>query len=391
MFLLLAVITVLNFLLSQPSMAGYLEDKYPASVLEDTTLDMFGLTRKYNYPLESHYVTTEDKYILRLFRLPRPKGRPILLMHGLLDSSITWLLSGPWSALGYYLFDLGYDVWMGNARGNFYSRNHSHFNPDTDKSFWQFSWHEIGYYDLPAMIDYVLKQTGFAKLAYFGHSQGTTTFFVMTSTRPDYNEKITVMSALAPVSYMANLQAPLLPLARNFMTISGNTINEFLPRTDLWRTCFISKMTETTCFDLLYQVLGKDPEMWNATMAPVHLAHFPNGCNMKQIKHYNQLIDSGRFCQYDCGPAGNLKLYNSTQPKAYAIKKITAPVALYYTYNDHLSSYKDVMQLAKELPNVAEDCLYPNKKWNHMTMLWGLKARELAHKHMVEVMRKFES
>lgn len=63
---------------------------------------------------------------------------------------------------------------MGNARGNRYSRNHTYLQPNSttaDGNFWDFSWHEIGYYDLPAMIDYILKETGFTKLGYIGHSQ----------------------------------------------------------------------------------------------------------------------------------------------------------------------------------------------------------------------------
>lgn len=74
---------------------------------------------------------------------------------------------------GYYLYDNGYDVWMGNARGNRYSRNHTSLNPNIDGEFWNFSWHEIGMHDLPAMINYVLQETKSERLAYFGHSQVT--------------------------------------------------------------------------------------------------------------------------------------------------------------------------------------------------------------------------
>ncbi|KAI8427544.1 hypothetical protein MSG28_002059 [Choristoneura fumiferana] len=63
-----------------------------------------------------------------------------------------------------------------------------------------FSWHEIGYYDLPAMIDYVIKNTKVSKLQYVGFSQGTTAFWVMASTRPEYNDKISAMQALAPIA-----------------------------------------------------------------------------------------------------------------------------------------------------------------------------------------------
>lgn len=61
--------------------------------------------------------------------------------------------------IAFQLADQGYDVWMGNARGNSWSREHESLTID-DANFWKFSWHEVGTIDLPAMIDYVLEQTG---------------------------------------------------------------------------------------------------------------------------------------------------------------------------------------------------------------------------------------
>lgn len=111
----------------------------------------------------------------------------------------------------YLLADQGYDVWMGNARGNTYSRRHIKFNPDgwrwQRKKFWSFSWHEIGIFDLPALIDYVLESTEHSKLHYVGHSQGSTAFFVMCSERPEYNDKIIMMNALAPVAYAKHIKS----------------------------------------------------------------------------------------------------------------------------------------------------------------------------------------
>lgn len=67
-----------------------------------------GLIAKYGYVAETHEVTTQDGYILRLHRIaggpkspPRPGKKVCFYMHGILDSSAGIVLSGPQnSALG---------------------------------------------------------------------------------------------------------------------------------------------------------------------------------------------------------------------------------------------------------------------------------------------------
>lgn len=157
-------------------------------------------------------------------------------MHGLLDGSSAWVLMGPRTGLAYLLADMGYDVWMGNSRGNRYSRKHISLNPDSRRrserrAFWDFSWHQTGVIDLPAMIDYVLAETGSAKLHYIGHSQGTTTYFVMVAELPEYNEKILVMQALAPVAFMSNLRSPVVRAAGAFLNtldVSAHSMRMFM-------------------------------------------------------------------------------------------------------------------------------------------------------------------
>lgn len=114
--------------------------------------------------------------------------------------------------IGYRLADENYDVWLTNSRGNMYGCNHTVLNPfgsskDRHK-FWSFSFHEMGVFDLPAVIDYILIQTNVSKLQYIGHSQGTAIFFVLASIKPEYNQKIQVMHALAPVAFMSHVISP---------------------------------------------------------------------------------------------------------------------------------------------------------------------------------------
>ncbi|XP_061713891.1 lysosomal acid lipase/cholesteryl ester hydrolase-like [Cydia pomonella] len=142
---------------------------------QDAYLTITELARKYGYNMEEHKVMTEDGYILTVHRLQGRNatlnGKVVFLMHGIIESSDSWDLQGPGKALGYILADNGYDVWMGNARGNKHAMSHKELDAK-NSDFWEFTWEEIGLYDLPAMIDHVLNMTGKERLYYVGHSQG---------------------------------------------------------------------------------------------------------------------------------------------------------------------------------------------------------------------------
>lgn len=96
----------------------------------------------------------------------------MLLQHGLLDSSDTWLINEESLAPGFIFANAGYDVWLGNSRGNKHSRRHTKLNPDKDAAFWAFSFQHMADYDLPAVFKFINNVTN-QTIHYFGHSQGT--------------------------------------------------------------------------------------------------------------------------------------------------------------------------------------------------------------------------
>ena len=80
---------------------------------------------------------------------------------------------------------------------------HTTLDPSKDASeYWDFSWYEMGVYDLPAVYDYIERYHPDQKIAYVGHSEGTTQMFVALAEMEEsyFADKTSLFVALGPVS-----------------------------------------------------------------------------------------------------------------------------------------------------------------------------------------------
>ncbi|KAL1114766.1 hypothetical protein AAG570_007590 [Ranatra chinensis] len=360
----------------------------------------------HGYPFEEHEVTTEDGYILTVYRIPYGKNTtvpgprpPLLLQHGILCSSAAWVLSEPDKGLGFILADAGYDVWMSNSRGNTYSQKHKTLDPDKQgKEYWNFSFHEMGYYDLPAVIDFMLAKTNHSQIYYVGHSQGTTQFYAMAATRPEYNAKVKVMSSLAPIAFLQHTRGTV-----RVLTYISNTLKWFAERLHIYHVlndnfflhlldqaiCRKTAITRPLCDNLLFLIAGYDSQQLNISLVPLIADHTPAGASIKQLIHFGQLANNdGRFSQYDYGKSLNMKMYNTELPPEYDLTKITTPVMLHYADNDWLSSEEDVSALNKKLPN-SKMVEVPFAYFNHLDFMWAIDINPLLYDKVIELLKQF--
>ncbi|KAJ2948243.1 hypothetical protein O0L34_g7471 [Tuta absoluta] len=340
-------------------------EKAMQNVNEDVHLNATELLNKHQYAVETHTVKTEDGYFLTLFRIPPTSNsvarkQVVFLMHGLLGSADDWLLMGPSKSLAYILADAGYEVWLGNARGNKYSRRHVTMDP-AQPEFWKFSNDEIALYDLPAMIDYVLKTSEHEKMFYVGYNLGTTVFFALAAARPEYNNKIIKMYALSPMVYMSQVRSPMIraiapnsPFYEQLNLALGK--GEFRPNSAVLRTlgsnmCMREVGCRHVCSNVNYVMSGIDVDNVDVRKIPVVLSHLPAGGSTRQMKQYGQAYVRGDFARFDYGPQTNMEVYGTIEPTKYDLSKVVVPVALYYSAEDWLATPEDVERLARELPN----------------------------------------
>ncbi|KAL7818483.1 Alpha/Beta hydrolase protein [Trichoderma gracile] len=193
--------------------------------------------RRVGLDVETFKVETEDGFIIELWHVYDPKEHtpvdaasrdklgpevfqeskekpekeskkkkrfPVLLMHGLLQSSGAYCCNDDQS-LAFWLCKSGYDVWLGNNRCGFHPEHV--LLKYGDPRMWCWNIRQMGVFDLPALVSRVLHETGFAKIGLICHSQGTTQTLVALAKeqRPDLGEKLSVFCALAPAAYAGPL------------------------------------------------------------------------------------------------------------------------------------------------------------------------------------------
>jgi len=96
----------------------------------DVNLSFTEQAHKYGYASEMHTIVTEDGYVSQIYRIPAKVANlaqekkdgvqkpAVLLMHGMLCDMNFWTVNEADMNIPYILVDQGYDVWLGNNRGN---------------------------------------------------------------------------------------------------------------------------------------------------------------------------------------------------------------------------------------------------------------------------------
>uniref|UniRef100_A0A1Y1LV43 Lipase n=1 Tax=Photinus pyralis TaxID=7054 RepID=A0A1Y1LV43_PHOPY len=364
----------------------------------DHELEVPDIARRHGYPIEIYNVTTSDGYILTVFRIPhgrlsnKTSKKPLFLQHGITLNAGSFLIIGK-KSLGFMLADAGYDVWLGNFRGSRYSNNHTHLDHRSE-SYWNFSFHENGVFDLDAQINLISTVTR-RKIIYVGFSMGTTAAYIYFSTYPD-QDKLKFFVGLAPVTYVEDVWV-MKVLVRPWTLVAGFVQRlthgrmyprPFMPFYLYKLICFPYPFQIKMCQMIDMLIMGLNYEENDPETLPVSLLYNSDAVSVNTFWHFYQLVHANKFQYFDYGESGNLEKYNKSTPPLYDLSKVNVENHLFYAENDKLAPVKNVKRLFGDLPKTHIHKLYQVKdeRFNHIDFVSGKNADRLVYRPVINLL-----
>ncbi|KAH6665123.1 Alpha/Beta hydrolase protein, partial [Halenospora varia] len=367
--------------------------------------DFVDLCALYGYYAEEHVVQTGDGYLLGVHRLAWRRGEEdqkvnhgknsvkknvVYLHHGLLMNSEVWVcLTDEERCLPFKLVEKGYDVWLGNNRGNKYSKKSVHHSP-TDISFWDFSMDEFAFHDIPDSIQYILETTGAPSLSYIGFSQGTAQAFATLAVHPKLNDQVNVFIALAPAMSPAGLSNGVVDALVKaspqvlFLLFGRRSI---LSSANMWQAILFPPIFVRAIDMGLSFLFGWHAKNISTSQKLAAYPHLYSFTSTKSVVHWFQIMRTESFQMYDDDvqpvvSLGSVSKY--TKVAKFPTRNIKTPIVLVYGGSDSLV---DINVMMKELPPHTIATEIPH--YEHLDFLWAREVETLVFPHVFDALESF--
>lgn len=286
-------------------------------------------------PEEVKYAMTQDGWKIALYHYPAvgltKRKTPVILCHGMALNNFFWNLSKDVNFSG-FLASRGFDVWTLDLRGNGKSKRINRFGDfkSADVEVEQprniLSVDDYAKYDVPAILDFVTKETGKDQVTWVGHSMGGMVMYAFLQTSDDVS-KIKNFVALGSPVVLPHPANDILQDMDDLQKSIDGTIDIALK--GLRATALITPLTtKLNPLDTLY--FNRSNVDWdNVQRMYAHgLENIPRGVSQQM----RELIETGEFKSYD-------KSFNYAQN----LNKIKLPVLLVAGKGDSLGSEFAVM------------------------------------------------
>lgn len=357
----------------------------------------------FHYNVENHLVRTEDDYLLQMHRISPyannkvPNGKVVYLHHGLLMNSEIWVtMAEKTQNLPFRLCDLGYDVWLGNNRGNKYSCKNLKVDIN-EEQFWNFSIDEFALFDIPNSIQYILDFTKKKTVSFIGFSQGSAQIFAALSLHKVLNSQIDRLITISPATtpkglhnWLVNSIVSMSPTS--MYLVFGTKI--LLPSADFWKSIIYAPLF-VKIIDIANEVLFN----WKSTNIDYKQKyssyyHLYSTTSVKSVVHWFQIIRSKKFQMFHDIKTSALKSflsfklsgeYSSGTKNFESIvfptqTNINIPILVIYGKSDSLV---DINVMKTQLPE-QDLTIVGVDDYEHLDLIWG---RDLENTTIGHVLR----
>jgi len=287
---------------------GILLTRGHSKVNPEGYLSFAEILEKNKYPYENYTAITEDGHKLHVFRiLPKNRtknnGQPVYLQHGVVCTPEALLAGGLKGSSIYYLADRGYDVWVPNSRGSIYSKTHEVYDTNSEE-YWNYTFEEQGRYDQRAVIDLIVKVTGFQKIHYWSHSMGGTQMLAALVLEPGYYRRHLHSAILvAPVvtfDVTRSTFIKILNYTKLLYILRDLGIHEFFSYSKILShiMLFLKDKLEPIFGFAMSLLTDENIKHTNISSLDVFIGHFPTNTSTKCFKHLIQLTEHKGFYKY---------------------------------------------------------------------------------------------
>jgi lysosomal acid lipase/cholesteryl ester hydrolase len=365
--------------------------------------DFVDMCAAFGYTAEEHVVQTRDGYLLGIHRLPWRKGeedtkvnhgpnsvkkRVVYLHHGLLMNSEVWVcLTDAQRCLPFVLVERGFDVWLGNNRGNKYSKKSVKLSPSS-LEFWDFSIDEFAFYDIPDSIQYILDSTHQSSLSYIGFSQGTAQSFATLAVHPKLNDQVNVFIALAPAMSPAGLSNGIVDALIKaspqvlFLLFGRRSI---LASATMWQSILYPPIFVRVIDTGMAFLFGWKTNNISLSQKLAAYPHLYSFTSTKSVVHWFQIIRNKSFQMFDDDvhpPLSTSSRY--TKVAKYPTRNIKTPIVLVYGGSDSLV---DIKVMLRELPSRTVATEIPH--YEHLDFLWARDVSTQVFQHVFDALDSF--
>lgn len=323
----------------------YKRDKKDLFVLLKDTCELID---HFGYSCEEHIIFTADGQLLTLFRvLPKENSGtgkpPVLLLHGAMLSSDIWLIHREEEKnLPLYLAANGYEVWLGNRRGNKYCGKHKTLKP-RNPDFWDWSLDEVALFDIPAMVDKILScHSRGMRCMVIGFSQGSAELMAGLSLLPELNDKIGLAVGLAAMtrpSFTKNGPSIISSFVHGppqlLYLLFGRKM--ILSSVLFWMEALPAHIYAQMIDFFLSLLFGWDCKNINVHDRRHMYMKLYSYSSVKTVAHWFQMARTGRFQMFDESANDNISRRQGHVPLAYPLQQIKTPVVTFQGQRDTLA------------------------------------------------------